>query len=105
MNINQEENFIQGYFSSEHINRIGLDQEVQFIFTDGDNNRHFISGRIEVISQEPLNTENGNFFILKASIDPDSTPILQYGVSGELNILTGRTTYFRYLISRFFKSK
>jgi len=96
-------NYIVSFFPSSDFNRIRIGQDVRFILVDGDNNRHPVSGRIEIVSQLPTRTEQGNHFMLQAVMSREAADLyFQYGMTGELNVITGRTTVFRYLINRFF---
>lgn len=100
---NVSDSHIVGFFPSSDFNRVRAGQEVRFILVDGDNNRHPLSGRIKVISQLPTRTEQGNLFMLQATMNREMPDFyLQYGMTGELNVITGRTTIFRYLLNRFF---
>lgn len=101
--IDDENNYIQGHFPSADFNRVHLDQNVTLVLIDGDNNRHLIFGTIELISQVPISTDYGNFFTFQARIDTNNLDLaLQSGMAGELNIITGRNTWWNYLINRFF---
>ncbi|MCL1948794.1 MAG: hypothetical protein FWF59_03590 [Turicibacter sp.] len=99
----QSGHYLVGFFPASDFNRVRVGQDVRFILVDGDNNRHPIGGRIEVVSQLPTRTEQGNHFMLHATMSREIPGLyLQYGIMGELNVITGRTTIFRYLINRFF---
>jgi len=102
-NISYQDNYILGQFSSSDFNRIQLGQTVTFVLMDGDNNRHLVFGTIQLIGQAPIRAEHGNIFIFHASIDTNHSDLeLRYGMTGELNIITGRTSWWNYLIQRFF---
>ena len=103
INLNSTHHYISSHFSSIDFSRIRTGQEVRLVLTDGDNNRQMVTGQIETISKLPTQTQQGNFFTFQASINRDTSNLfLQYGMTGELHIITGRTTIFRYLVNRFF---
>lgn len=103
-NIDSENNYILGHFDSSDFNRVSIGQTVTLVTIDGDNNRHLAFGTIDLISEAPIRMEHGSVFVFQATIDTNNSGlILRYGMTGELNIVTGRSTWWSYLINRFFK--
>jgi len=103
INVNQEDNYILSYFPSADFSRMTIDQTVILTLVDGNHERHLVQGSIRMIGETPIHTEQGNQFILEASIDkPASDLMLRYGMVGELNVITGRTSWWNYLVRRLF---
>jgi len=98
-----EGSYIISFVNTTDINRFNVGQATRFTLIDGDNNRYPVSGTLDIIGHMPIQTEVGNMFMIQSLVDTDFGHVnLHYGMTGTLNVITGRTTILRYWINRLF---
>lgn len=93
--------YIQGLVSTDKISQLKEGQVANFVIQDGANKkRNIIKSELVNISKIPISTEEGSYYTIESSILNKDNLIL--GMSGTLNIIYEKVTYFDYYWDKFF---
>lgn len=63
-----------------------------------------LSGRLSSVAVGPTITKSGNLFqvVANVALTPQLTKQLHYGMAGQASIITGKKTYWQYVVDRLF---
>ncbi|MBO0474096.1 hypothetical protein IGL98_000011 [Enterococcus sp. DIV0840] len=98
----KQEKYIEVYLPSNQILGVKKGQEIKFTVNNLESNKNkVIIGTINKVQTEPKQTEQGSFY----TVFCEPTDVLNYphGTTGNINILTGKTTYLSFLWKKIFK--
>jgi len=96
INTENENLYVTAYVPSADILGVEKGQAVTFrVISSKNGKRQTYTGEITNIGTEPMTSEAGSYYIIECTLD--SLTDLPYGVTGELYIITGKTTYLNYV--------
>ena len=98
---------LTAYISSKEVAGLKHGNEVRFTTVTDANKQLVLTSKITNIDTSATQTEKGNFFKLEAETDlnAEQAEKLRYGLEGRLTMITGRKSFLRYYLDRFFKQE
>ena len=101
---NQKTLKIKAYISTADISSIKVGQKVRFKVTRNVPKPIILTGKIHKISISPVEIGKENYYQIEAKTDIQNTnrDLLKYGMQGQMDVITGKTTFFEYYKDKLF---
>ena len=87
------------YVTSDKISTIKKGQSLTFSVPTGDGLTRHLTGKVKEIGVYPVNMNKQNMYeiISTAKVNDEN---IKYGMQGNVTIMTGRSTYLKYLLDK-----